>query len=65
MEDKQILKVYRAYKPGQIAAINHSKCLYLDDKYYRGVMGEDKLNHTFKSYPVSMIALRIGWILSN
>mmetsp|Transcript_1931 Transcript_1931/g.2770 ORF Transcript_1931/g.2770 Transcript_1931/m.2770 type:complete len:131 (+) Transcript_1931:5899-6291(+) len=64
MQDKQILKIAKNYRSG-IASIEQSKCFFVDDRYYAEKMGEDKTNKQFKSFPVNVVALNVGWILQS
>jgi len=40
-------------------------CIYVDEKYYKDFMGEDKTNVDYSSYPVNVVGLRLGWVLND
>jgi len=40
-------------------------CIYIDHKYYKDFMGEEKDNVDYSSYPVKLVGLKIGWILND
>lgn len=63
MLDKQILKVDQPYNDS-IVKMADSPSVYIDDRFYKDVMGEDKSDKSNKSYPVSVVAMRIDYILN-
>lgn len=43
-----------------------AKCIYIDDSFYEQKMGEKigaSSNSGYKSYPVQVVAFRIGWFI--
>jgi hypothetical protein len=50
---------------GDIVSMASSRTIYLDDNFYRDSMGEDKIEKHYKSYPVDISTIKIGWILDS
>ena len=61
MEEKHILRVKEM--DGDIVAMASSRTIYLDDYFYKNSMKEDKIEKQYKSYPVDLQTIKIGWIL--
>jgi hypothetical protein len=64
MLEKQILKIDQPWDD-EIVSIADSQCVYIDDDFYRLKMYEDKMNPHFKSIPVKMEAMKVGWIINT
>lgn len=64
MLEKQILKISQPWDE-EIVSIADSQCVYIDDDFYRHKMFEDKLNPSYKSIPVKMEAMKVGWIINT
>ena len=62
MDDKHILRLEDPFSD-DIVAMAASRSIYLDDNFYTKRMGEQMSNMDFKSYPVNVQCLRIGWII--
>lgn len=61
MQNKQTLKVDSALSE-EIVRITPAYGSYVDEAYFRGVMGE-QLKQDFNSFPVKIVGLEIGWLL--
>jgi hypothetical protein len=46
----------------RIIAMTHSNCIYVDEQFFKEGMKE---NQNSQSYPVNVIAVRIGWIFKD
>ena len=64
MVEKQILKV-RYAEHEKIVKVSDSPGVYIDDRFYQESMNEDKNDKNNKSFPVSVVAMRIDWILNE
>jgi len=64
MRSKVLLKI-REPLNSQMVSMRRASFAYLDDKYYADEMDEDKANPEYSSYPVSVVALRIGWMVNE
>ena len=64
MHEKQILKVKTCLND-DIVNIVDSPCLYIDEQFYATKFHEDKQKMNYKSFPVDMQALRVGWIINS
>lgn len=45
-----------------IVAMQSTSCIYIDNVFFKGAMGEHSDN---KSYPIKMTSLRVGWIINE
>ena len=64
MLKKQVLKVGKAHSD-DIICMTESNSIYVDDKFYKEKMGERLNDPDYSSYPVRVVALRIGWMLKS
>lgn len=64
MEEKHILRV-KEIGDGDIVSMASSRTIYLDDNFYKSSMKEDKVEKQYKSYPVDIQTMKIGWILDT
>jgi hypothetical protein len=64
MLEKQILKIQEPWDD-EIVSIADSQCVYIDDEFYKHKMYEDKTNPSYKSIPVKMEAMKVGWIINT
>jgi hypothetical protein len=46
-------------------SIADSHCVYIDEEFYKTKMFEDKNNPLFKSIPVKITAMKVGWIINK
>lgn len=64
MLKKQVLKVKNAHSP-DIIRMTEANSIYVDNKFYREKMEERINDKDCSSYPVKVVALRIGWFLKS
>ena len=64
MLKKQVLKVRKAHSD-DIICMTESNTIYVDDKFYKEKMNEKSEDPECSSYPVKVVAIRIGWILKS
>ena len=64
MEKKQVLKIPTPLSK-EIVAMKESPTIYIDRDFYVGQMGERPNDTSCSSYPVRVVALRIGWMLHS
>ena len=64
MIKKQIIKVDKIHNK-EIISMKESNCIYVDNKFYREVMGERMEDPSCSSYPVKVVAFRMGWMLKS
>ena len=62
MDDKHILRLEEPFSD-DIVAMAASRSIYIDENFYTNEMGDQKTNKNFKSYPVNVECLRVGWII--
>lgn len=63
MKRKQVLKVSEPLSK-EIIAMKESSTVYVDETFYQEEMGEDETGDNI-SYPVKVVALRLGWMLQS
>lgn len=63
MERKQIIKMQDSYND-EIVVMLESSTSYIDQDFFNR-MGEDIDNNSYHSYPVNIVAVRIGWLLND
>jgi len=49
----------------EIVSVAKSTTKYIDDIFYGNIMGEDKVHKDYKSFPVLLKVMKIGWILND
>ena len=64
MAEKQILRILEPLD-GEIVAIASSPTVYIDQDFYKSQMNEDENKPKYKSYPVAIEALKVGWLINN
>lgn len=64
MLKKQILKVRRAYND-KIVSISESNSIYVDNQFYVQHMDERPDDPDCSSFPVKVVAIRVGWMLRS
>ena len=63
MSKKQILKIKNPASE-TIVAMSHASSIYLDNKYFKERMHEDLDSREYGSYPIKLVGLRLGWMLT-
>ena len=48
-----------------LIAMAPSNTAYVDEDFYKNRFGEDILDTSTKAFPVNVVSLRIGWIIST
>jgi hypothetical protein len=64
MQEKKVLRIQEPLND-TIIAIATSHTAYVDDEFYVQKFGENKKNANFKAFPVQVVSLPIGWIIST
>ena len=64
MSNKQVL-ILETPESDQFASINRSVSSFVDERYFRTVMKEDKDSAYSKNYPIKMTALRADWLMAE
>jgi len=64
MAEKRIIRVASSFDE-HIIAMAPSSTIYTDQNFYETKLGENMDDPTYKSVPANIIALRIGWILTE
>ena len=64
MQEKKVLRIKEPINDSLIA-MAPSNTAYVDDDFYRNRFGEDVTDPTNKAFPVNVVSLRIGWIIST
>lgn len=64
MRKKQVLKVSNSHSD-EIIKMEESNSIYVDNKFYRESMGENVDDPSYSSFPVKVVALRMGWMLKS
>jgi hypothetical protein len=64
MQEKKVLRIKEPMNDSLIA-MAPSNTAYVDEDFYKNRFGEDILDTSTKAFPVNVVSLRIGWIIST
>jgi hypothetical protein len=64
MQEKKVLRIKEPLNES-IIAISTSHTAYVDDEFYEKNFEENKKKADFKAFPVKVVSLPIGWIIST
>jgi hypothetical protein len=64
MVDKKVLRVKEPLND-TIVTLQASITSYIDEDFYKEKVGEDMDDKDCKGFPVDVVSLKVGWIIST